>query len=196
MADAAKSAGLAAAAGEVTSIASQAGCFFIARTQLAILRKATTDAAPVVAALVAVIEQREMQLYGIIRDDDLAQIKDAGDDYQATGSAADLADVAALTASLDRAQRAPAYAAVAQLTDLHGALQAGLAAPTVDLAGVVKAARALIDKARDAEGAASALGDSAVRSHDASAKRETASPPAPRRKGNGGKAAVHEAHSA
>ncbi len=163
-----------ALSGELTSIASQAGCFFVARKQLGILRAATQDANPILARLVPVIQYREQQLYGIIQDDGVEQIKDAGLDYQATGAAGDLSEIASLTTAIDKAQLAPAYTAVSPLAALHQDLTDALTGPAVDLSAVVAKARMLVEKAQAAEGAAAGLGAAAVRAHDARAERARA----------------------
>jgi hypothetical protein len=198
MAAIAKAPALATASGELTSIVSQAGCFLIARKQLSILRTATQAATPILAKLVPLIQDREKQMYGIIQDDDRDQIADAQLDYATTGSAADLAEIALLTASLDKAQLAPAYMTVAQIASLHQTLTDDLQASTVDLSAVLATARTLIEKAQAANAAASGLGAAAVRSHDARAARDKAKPakPVTRRKDEAPKPAAHTPHAA
>lgn len=155
---------LAADTGPITTIVAQLGGMAIRAQQVAILRKATAAADPLVQQLAATIGDRDANLARMaieVNLEDLrmlqAQFKDS-----ANQQAADLAPMVALAASIDTAQQVDPAKALRDLAEVHGALTRNLANPTVDWGTIQSNAQMLAQSLQAVAAAAQVLANTSA----------------------------------
>jgi hypothetical protein len=141
----------------LATIVSTLGCLVVADEQLAILRKATKDANPVIQKLVPLIAQNDQDMYLTVLEDNIRQLSDATVAYNKSQSASDLAKVVSLTQAVDSAQASQPGPLISKLATLHQTLADDLATPTINLKIVESDAQAFIAEAKAVDSAVETL---------------------------------------
>ena len=157
MAKEAQQPALGNAASPLATIVSTLGCLVVADEQLAILRKATKDANPVIQKLVPLIAQNDQDMYLTVLEDNIRQLSDATVAYNKSQSASDLAKVVSLTQAVDSAQASQPGPLISKLATLHQTLADDLATPTINLKIVESDAQAFIAEAKAVDSAVETL---------------------------------------